>query len=225
MKTEELDNMSLAELRKIAKDMEIPNSHRMKKDNLVVKIRQAEGEKEGVDIRGGILEIMNEGIGFLRANYQIGQDDVYVSQAQLRRYDLRNGDQVIGFVRPPRESERHYGLLKVETINGLTPEEAKNRKAFESMTPIFPEARFDLEYDHASLASRLINLIAPIGRGQRGMIVSPPKAGKTTILKQVANAISSSYPHVHLIIALIGERPEEVTDMDRSVDAELLHQL
>lgn len=222
MKTEPLVNMRLSELRKIAKEMEIPNSHRLKKDNLVVKIRQAQGAKEGVEIRGGILEVLNEGIGFLRANYQIGSEDVYVSQAQLRRYNLRSGDQVIGIVRPPRESERHYGLLKVESVNGLTPEDAKNRTAFESMTPIFPNERFNIEYDPTSYATRMIDLIAPIGRGQRGMIVSPPKAGKTTILKQVANAISSSYPDIHLIIALIGERPEEVTDMDRSVDAEVV---
>ena len=165
---------------------------------------------------------MSEGIGFLRQNYQIQPEDVYVSQAQLRRWDLRNGDQVIGLCRPPRESERHWGLVKVETINGLTPEEARNRKSFESMTPIFPNKRFDLENKSGGLATRLINLIAPIGRGQRGMIVSPPKAGKTTILKQIANAISSAYPEVHLIIALIGERPEEVTDMDRSVEAEVV---
>ena len=221
MKTEELVNLSLAKLRKIAQDLNVPNYQRLKKDALVVKIRQTEGEKEGLEIRGGILEIMNEGIGFLRTNYQIGPEDVYVSQAQLRRYDLRSGDQVIGFVRPPRDSERHYGLLRVESINGQTPEVAKNRKTFESMTPIFPDDRFNLEYEQGSLASRMIDLIAPIGRGQRGMIVSPPKAGKTTILKQVANAISSNYPEVHLIIALIGERPEEVTDMDRSVDAEV----
>lgn len=221
MKTEELVNLSLSKLRKIAQDLNVPNYQRLKKDALVVKIRQTEGEKEGLEIRGGILEIMNEGIGFLRTNYQIGPEDVYVSQAQLRRYDLRSGDQVIGFVRPPRDSERHYGLLRVETINGQTPEVAKNRKTFESMTPIFPDERFNLEYEQGSLASRMIDLIAPIGRGQRGMIVSPPKAGKTTILKQVANAISSNYPEVHLIIALIGERPEEVTDMDRSVDAEV----
>lgn len=223
MKNEELlTNMTLAELRKIAQDMNIPNAQRLKKDSLVVKIRQVQGEQEGVEVRGGILEILNEGIGFLRADYAIGPEDVYVSQAQLRRYNLRSGDQVIGFVRPPRESERHYGLLRVESINGQTPEEAKNRKTFESMTPIFPNERFNIEYDPASYATRLIDLIAPIGRGQRGMIVSPPKAGKTTILKQIANAISSSYPDVHLIIALIGERPEEVTDMDRSVDAEVV---
>jgi transcription termination factor Rho len=165
---------------------------------------------------------MNEGVGFLRTNYQVGQEDVYVSQAQLRRYDLRSGDLVIGHVRPPRESERHYGLLKVESINGLSADEARTRPTFETLTPIFPEKRFDLEIDRSILSTRLINLIAPIGRGQRGMIVSPPKAGKTTILKQVANSISTQYPDVHLIMALIGERPEEVTDMDRSVEAEVV---
>ena len=222
MKNQTLENMTLTQLRKIAAEMEIPNAKRMKKDNLIVQIRHAQGLAEGKEIRGGVLEIMNEGIGFLRQNYQINPEDVYVSQAQLRRWDLRNGDQVIGLCRPPRESERHWGLVKVETINGLTPEEARNRKSFESMTPIFPDKRFDLENKSGGLATRLINLIAPIGRGQRGMIVSPPKAGKTTILKQIANAISSAYPEVHLIIALIGERPEEVTDMDRSVDAEVV---
>ncbi|MGD0708200.1 MAG: transcription termination factor Rho [Anaerolineaceae bacterium] len=185
-------------------------------------MNKAEAEKEGIELRGGILEIMPEGIGFLRTNYQIGQDDVYVSQAQLRRYDLRDGDLVLGVVRPPRESERHYGLLKVESINGVDPEIARNRPTFESLTPIFPEKRFDLETDPHAISTRLINLIAPIGRGQRGMIVSPPKAGKTTILKQIANSISTQNPEVHLIIALIGERPEEVTDMDRSVDAEVV---
>ncbi len=222
MRAEELLNLPLAELRKIAVDLEVPNAQRLKKDTLIVRIRQAEGEREGVDIRGGILEIQNEGIGFLRTNYQVGKEDVYVSQAQLRRYDLRNGDQIIGFVRQPRESERHYGLLRIESINGQAPEQAKKRKSFESMTPIFPNHQFNLEYEPSGMATRMINLIAPIGRGQRGMIVSPPKAGKTTILKQVANAISARYPDVHLIIALIGERPEEVTDMDRSVDAEVV---
>jgi len=187
-------------------------------------IREAEAQKEGIELRGGILEIMSEGIGFLRAtNYRISDQDVYVSQAQLRKYDLRAGDLVIGQVRPPRESERHFGLLKVESINGLDPEASSSRRViFENLTPIFPEVRFDLEIEHDTLAPRLINLIAPIGRGQRGLIVSPPKAGKTTILKQIANSISTKYPDVHLIIALIGERPEEVTDMDRSVDAEVV---
>jgi transcription termination factor Rho len=189
---------------------------------LIVRIVQVEAEKEGIEMRGGVLEIMAEGIGFLRQNYAIGPDDVYVSQAQLRRYDLRNGDLVLGVVRPPRESERHFGLLKVESVNGLDPEEARRRVNFETLTPVFPDKRFDIETDRDILSSRLINLIAPIGRGQRGMIVSPPKAGKTTILKQLANSISIKSPETHLIIALIGERPEEVTDMDRSVDAEVV---
>jgi transcription termination factor Rho len=135
---------------------------------------------------------------------------------------LRTGDMVIGQIRPPKNSERYYGLLRVESINGLNPEEAKDRPKFESLTPIFPEERFDLETDRHTLATRMLNLIAPIGKGQRGLIVSPPKAGKTTVLKQIANAISTKYPQVHLMVALIGERPEEVTDMDRSVDAEVI---
>ena len=222
MKILELENAPLATLRDMARELSVPNAARLKKENLILRIRQAEAEKEGLEVRGGILEIMSEGIGFLRTNYQVGPDDVYVSQAQLRRYDLRSGDLVIGHVRPPRESEKHYGLLKVESVNGIIPEEARTRIQFESLTPIFPDKRFDLEVDRGILSTRVINLIAPIGRGQRGMIVSPPKAGKTTILKQIANSISMKYPEVHLIMALIGERPEEVTDMDRSVDAEVV---
>ncbi|GIV63693.1 MAG: transcription termination factor Rho [Chloroflexota bacterium] len=218
----ELEKAPLATLREIARELDVPNASRLKKENLILRIRQMQAEKEGLEVRGGVLEILQEGIGFLRANYQIGPEDVYVSQAQLRRYELRSGDLVIGVVRPPREGERHYGLLKVETINGMTPEEARDRPVFERLTPIFPDKRFDLETDRNILSTRLINLIAPIGRGQRGMIVSPPKAGKTTILKQIANAITVKNPDVHLIIALIGERPEEVTDMDRSVDAEVV---
>ncbi|RPJ51884.1 MAG: transcription termination factor Rho, partial [Chloroflexi bacterium] len=218
----ELENEPLAKLRQMGKDLNVPNAGRLKKELLILRIRQIEAEREGLEVRGGILEIMNEGVGFLRSDYRIGPEDVYVSQAQLRRYELRNGDLVIGHVRPTRESERHYGLIKVESINGLVPEEARRRASFEDLTPIFPDKRFDLETDRSILSTRLINLIAPIGRGQRGMIVSPPKAGKTTILKQVANSISENYPDVHLIIALIGERPEEVTDMDRSVDGEVV---
>ena len=223
MKILELENEPLAKLRKIAKEMNVPNLNRLKKEALILQIRQVEAQKEGIELRGGILEIMSEGIGFLRAaNYRITDQDVYVSQAQLRRYDLRSGDLVIGQVRPPRESERHFGLLKVETVNGIDPEDATRRVVFENLTPIFPDKRFDLEIDHDTLATRLINLVTPIGRGQRGLIVSPPKAGKTTILKQIANSISTKYPDVHLMVALIGERPEEVTDMDRSVDAEVV---
>ena len=190
----ELENEPLNKLRKIGEDLSVPNSQRLKKELLILKIRQVEAAREGLEVRGGILEIMNEGVGFLRSDYRIGPDDVYVSQAQLRRYELRNGDLVIGHVRPPRESERHFGLIKVELINGLAPEEARRRPNFETLTPIFPEKRYDLETDRSVLSTRLINLIAPIGRGQRGMIVSPPKAGKTTILKQVANSISQNNP-------------------------------
>jgi transcription termination factor Rho len=223
MKILELENEPLVKLRAMAKDLGIKNANRLKKEALAIQIRQAEAEKEGVELRGGVLEIMSEGIGFLRpANYRISNQDVYVSQAQLRRYDLRSGDLVIGNVRPPRESERHYGLLKVETVNGLDPEDASRRPFFENLTPIFPDKRFDLETSREPYAPRLINLIAPIGRGQRGLIVSPPKAGKTTILKQITNSISKQYSDVHLMVALIGERPEEVTDMDRSVDAEVI---
>jgi transcription termination factor Rho len=182
MKLLELESAPLSTLRDIARGFEIPNAARLKKENLLIRIRQVEAEKEGLEVRGGVLEIMSEGVGFLRTNYQVGQEDVYVSQAQLRRYDLRSGDLVIGHVRPPRESERHYGLLKVESINGIAPEEMRTRLNFENLTPIFPEKRYDLESDRSVLSTRLINLIAPIGRGQRGMIVSPPKAGKTTIL-------------------------------------------
>src|SRR5512143_3410266 len=223
MKILELENEPLARLRAVAKDHSISNFNRLKKEALIVQIRQAEAQREGVELRGGVLEIMSEGIGFLRAaNYRISDQDVYVSQAQLRRFELRSGDLVIGHVRPPRESERHYGLLKVETVNGVDPEEATRRPVFENLTPIFPDKRFDLEIDHDTLSSRLINLVAPIGRGQRGLIVSPPQAGKTTILKHLATSISTKYPDVHLMVALIGERPEEVTDMDRSVDAEVI---
>jgi transcription termination factor Rho len=223
MKVLELENTPLSALRQMARDLDVPNAIRLKKEDLILHIQQAEAERQGLELRGGILEIMSEGIGFLRSgHYQPGPYDVYVSQSQIRRYNLRNGDMIIGHVRPPRESERHYGLLKVETINGIDPDEIKYRATFESLTPIFPLTRFDLELDRHTLSTRLINLVTPIGRGQRGLIVSPPKAGKTTILKQIANSISTKNPEVHLMVALIGERPEEVTDMDRSVDAEVI---
>jgi len=223
MKVLELENASLSVLRQMARELDVQNASRLKKEDLILRIQQAEAERQGLELRGGILEIMSEGIGFLRSgHYQPGPYDVYVSQSQIRRYGLRNGDLVIGQVRPPRESERHYGLLKVETVNGINPDDTKYRSTFEQLTPIFPDKRFDLELDRHTLATRLINLVTPIGRGQRGLIVSPPKAGKTTILKQIANSISTKYPEVHLMVALIGERPEEVTDMDRSVDAEVI---
>jgi len=219
----EFENAPLDELRNKGKELDVPNAHRLKKEALILGICHAEAAQQGIEMRGGILEIMSEGIGFLRsARYSIGETDIYVSQAQLRRYELRAGDLVLGHVRPPRESERHWGLIKVESVNGIEPEEARHRSRFEDLTPIFPDKRFDLETGGEILATRIINLVAPIGRGQRGLIVSPPKAGKTTILKQIANGISKQYADVHLMVALIGERPEEVTDMDRSVDAEVI---
>jgi len=218
----ELEKKSLGELRTMATEMGIENATTKKKEFLVIAISQYFAQQEGREAGGGILEIMPEGIGFLRQDYQMGKNDIYVSQAQLRRNELRNGDMVFGEVRPPRESERHYGLVHVESINGNPAVENEKRVRFEDLTPIFPEQRFDLETPRNVLSNRLINMIAPIGKGQRGMIVSPPKAGKTTILKEVANAISTNHPEVELMISLIGERPEEVTDMDRSVEGEVI---
>jgi len=223
MNIKTLEAMSLADLRAHSKELDIAGAGRMKKDDLILRIMRTEAERQGLELRGGILDIMNEGMGFLRADqYLPGPNDIYVSQSQIRRFGLRTGDMVIGQIRPPKESEKYFGLLRVESINGLDPEEARDRPRFESQTPIFPEERFNLETDRFTIATRMLNLIAPIGRGQRGLIVSPPKAGKTMVLKQIANAISSNYPKVHLMVALIGERPEEVTDMDRSVDAEVI---
>jgi len=232
MNIAELEKKSLKELREMGKELAIPNAEKRKKEYLMISIAsrsfmedlddEEKEDKSKVEKGGGILEIMPEGIGFLRDNYQMGKDDIYVSQAQLRRLDLRNGDLVFGRIRPPRESERHYGLVHVESVNCISIEEAKHRIKFEDLTPIFPDERIDLETEKNVISNRLINIIAPIGKGQRAMIVSPPKAGKTTILKDVANAISENSPEIHLIISLIGERPEEVTDMDRSVEGEVI---
>jgi len=220
----DLEKTSLSELRKIAKDLNLINSNRLKRENLIVRIAQHSSEvnEEGEEVRGGILEVMPEGIGFLRQNYKLGKDDVYVSQAQIRRYNLRSGDLVIGLARPPRESERHYGIVKVDYINGFEADETRERQNFENLTPIFPDERFNLETNPKILSTRLIDLIAPIGKGQRAMIVSPPKAGKTTIIKELCNAITMNNPDTYVTLVLIGERPEEVTDMDRSVDAEVV---
>ncbi len=219
----ELESKSLSDLRDLSRDWKIGNASRIKKEDLIIRLLQAKAEKEGLALRGGVLEIVEDGMGFLRSDHYLpGPDNIYVSQSQIRRFGLRTGDMVVGQVRSPKDSEKYFGLLRVEAINGLDPEQARKRPVFEQLTPIFPETRFDLETDKHTLATRLLNLIAPIGKGQRGLIVSPPKAGKTTVLKQVANAISEKYTDVHLMVALIGERPEEVTDMDRSVDAEVI---
>jgi len=181
-------------------------------------------ERENAIFTGGILEIVDDGYGFLRGESLLpGTNDVYVSQSQIRRFGLRTGDYVTGQVRPPKDSEKYYGLLRVENVNGLDPEVAKNRPHFENLTAIFPNQMVDLETpDSADLSGRLINLISPIGRGQRGLIVSPPKAGKTFLLKAIARGIAANYPDIHLMVALIGERPEEVTDMKRSVKGEVV---
>lgn len=228
MKIAELELKPLSELRKTGEELGIPDAIKRKKEYLMVAIASRtveESSEDGagkVEKGGGILEIMPEGIGFLRENYQMSKNDIYVSQAQLRRLDLRNGDLVFGKIRPPRESERHYGLVHVESVNGTPVEESKPRIKFADLTPIFPDQLIDLETKESVPSNRLINMIAPIGRGQRALIVSPPKAGKTTILKDVANAISENYPEINLMISLIGERPEEVTDMDRSVQGEVV---
>jgi transcription termination factor Rho len=219
----QLEQHNLEDLRQMAREANITGFSRMKKGDLMLALMRDHAEKQGYKLRGGVLEIVDDGIGFLRAEkYLPGPEDIYVSQTQIKRFNLRTGDMVIGQVRAPKDSEKYYGLLRVESVNGLNPEEAKNRPNFEDLTPIFPNKRFDLETSPRVMSTRLLNLIAPIGHGQRGLIVSPPKAGKTTVLKDVANAISHNYPDVHLMIALIGERPEEVTDMDRSVDAEVI---
>lgn len=219
----ELDKKTLPELRDLAREYEVPRFSRLKKEELIISIMRADAEKQGLQLRGGILEIVEDGIGFLRAeNYLPGPNDIYVSQSQIKRFNMRTGDMVIGQVRSPKDNEKYFGLLRVTAINGLSPEELKRRDNFENLTPIFPLQQFDLETTPQVLSTRLLNLIAPIGKGQRGLIVSPPKAGKTTFLKDIANAISLNYPQVHLMIVLIGERPEEVTDMDRSVDAEVI---
>jgi transcription termination factor Rho len=219
----ELEVQTLETLRDLARDADVAGFSRLKKQDLIIRLLRDKAEKQGFELRGGILDVIDDGIGFLRADHYLpGPDDIYVSQTQIRRFGLRTGDMVIGQVRPPKDSEKYYGLLRVEAVNGLDPEQAKRRPRFDDLTAIFPEERYNLETNPRILSTRMLNLIAPIGRGQRGLIVSPPKAGKTTVLKEVANAISHNYPSIHLMVVLIGERPEEVTDMDRSVDAEVI---
>ena len=223
MNIAELDTKTLSELQEMAKEFNLSGVSRLKKQDLIIRLLRANAERQGYIFGGGVLEAMQDGIGFLRAPSLLpGPEDVYVSQSQIRRFGLRTGDLVIGQVRQPKESEKYFSLLRVEAVNGLDPEAAKSRPHFDSLTPIFPNQAFNLETTPNVLTTRLINLVAPIGRGQRGLVVSPPKAGKTTVLKLIANAITTNYPDVHLMVALIGERPEEVTDVDRSVEAEVI---
>lgn len=223
MNIAQLEKYTLDDLRQLAREASVNGFSRMKKQDLMLALLRDNAEKQGLTLRGGVLEIVDDGIGFLRAEkYLPGTEDIYVSQTQIKRFNLRTGDMVIGQVRSPKDTEKYYGLLRVESVNGQNPEEAKNRPFFEDLTPIFPTERFDLETNPRILSTRLLNLVTPIGKGQRGLIVSPAKAGKTTVLKEIANAISENYPDVHLMVVLIGERPEEVTDMDRSVEAEVI---
>jgi transcription termination factor Rho len=218
----ELEAKTRDELQDMARDLNIHDTTGLRKQDLIFRLLQAQTEQQGNIFSGGILDVVDDGYGFLRQErYLPGPNDIYVSQSQIRRFALRTGDMITGQIRPPKDSEKYHGLLRVEAINGLDPEVAKRRPHFDALTPIFPREMIDLETVPSNLTQRLINLVSPVGRGQRGLIVSPPKAGKTTVLKHIANGITTNYPEIHLMVVLIGERPEEVTDMKRSVRAEV----
>jgi transcription termination factor Rho len=223
MNISELETKSRDELIDLAKEMNLTAVTGLKKQELVLRLLQASAEQQGFVFCSGILETTSEGYGFLRqASLLPSSADVYVSQSQIRRFGLRNGDLVAGQGRPPKEGEKYYGLVRVEAVNGTDPEAAKERPTFGSRTPTFPDKLINLETPSEDLSTRLVNLISPIGRGQRGLIVSPPKAGKTILLKSIANAIATNYNDINIMICLIGERPEEVTDMKRSVRGEVM---
>ena len=221
----ELKSKTVGELHEMAEELQISNYSGLRKQDLIFRIEQNLLDSDVV-LRGeGVLEVLPEGYGFLRSqdwNYLYGPDDIYVSPSQIKRFDLRTGDTVLGQVRPPKEGERYLALLKVEEVNGADPERAKHRIAFDNLRPRYPEGRLRLENDEGDISMRLMDLISPIGKGQRGLIVSPPKAGKTVLLQKMANAILENQPEVHLIVLLIDERPEEVTDMEEHVPAEII---
>jgi transcription termination factor Rho len=216
---------SIAELHEMAEGLNISNYSGLRKQDLIYRIEQNLLDSEVV-LRGeGVLEVLPEGYGFLRSqdwNYLYGPDDIYVSPSQIKRFDLRTGDTVMGQVRPPKEGERYLALLKVERVNGDEPDRAKHRVAFDNLRPRYPDDRIHLETAGGDLSLRVMDLIAPIGKGQRGLIVAPPKAGKTILMQKIANAITENHPEVHLIVLLIDERPEEVTDMQENVKAEVI---
>jgi transcription termination factor Rho len=221
----DLKTKTMLELAALADEMEVENAAGMRKQDLLFAILQAQTAKHGKIFAEGVLEILQDGFGFLRApdqNYLAGPDDVYVSPSQIRRFNLRTGDSVEGQIRSPKEGERYFALLKVESINFEPPAKAKQKILFDNLTPLYPEEKFTLESNGGGLTTRIIDLIAPVGKGQRGLITSPPKAGKTMILKDIANAIAENHPEVFLIVLLIDERPEEVTDMRRTVKAEVI---
>jgi len=221
----ELKSKSIGELHEMAEDLDIHNFSGMRKQDLIFRIEQNLLDSDVV-LRGeGVLEILPEGYGFLRSqdwNYLYGPDDIYVSPSQIKRFDMRTGDTILGQVRPPKEGERYLALLKVESINGEDPEKAKHRIAFDNLRPRYPEQKLKLETANGDVSMRILDLIAPIGRGQRSLIVSPPKAGKTILLQKIANAIIENQPDVKVIVLLIDERPEEVTDMEENVPAEII---
>ncbi|MGV3489517.1 MAG: transcription termination factor Rho [Tuberibacillus sp.] len=220
----ELENMKLKDLYQLAKNYKISYYGKLNKRELIFAILKAQAEQDGLSFMEGVLEIIpSEGFGFLRPiNYSPSSEDIYISASQIRRFDLRNGDKVSGKVRPPKENERYYGLLHVEAVNGEDPDTARERVHFPALTPLYPDRKMQLETTPENLATRVIDMIAPVGFGQRGLIVAPPKAGKTMLLKQIANSITTNHPEVELIMLLVDERPEEVTDIERSVQGDVV---
>ncbi len=223
MQIKELETKKLAELYKLAKEFQIPYYASMKKKELIFAVLRAQAEKDGLIFAEGVLDVMSDGYGFLRPiGYLPSAEDIYVAASQIRRFDLRAGDLVSGKVRPPKDNERYFGLLQVEAVNGTSPETAAERPHFPALTPLFPQGKITLETTPGRHATRMMDLLAPVGLGQRGLIVAPPKAGKTLLLKEIANSISTNYPNIDLFVLLIDERPEEVTDMQRSVNGEVV---
>lgn len=224
--SEKLKAKTIAELLEIAEELDIPGVSGLRKPELIYKVMEAaSAHQEGMIFAEGVLEILNEGYGFLRSpdyNYLPGPDDIYVSPSQIKRFDLRTGDTLSGQVRPPKDNERYFALLKIEAINFENPEVAKNKTLFDNLTPLYPNEPFKLEVNPDDMTTRIMDLMTPIGQGQRALITSPPKAGKTIILQKIANSITTNHPEVKLIVLLIDERPEEVTDMRRSVRGEVI---
>jgi transcription termination factor Rho len=221
----ELKGKTISELLSVAQELDLQGTSGMRKQELIFKILEAQTEKSGLIFAEGVLEILPEGYGFLRSpdyNYLPGPDDIYVSPSQIKRFDLRTGDTISGQVRPPKEGERYFALLRVEAVNFESPEVAKEKILFDNLTPLYPQEKLNLETKARAIETRTIDLVAPIGKGQRGLIVAPPRTGKTMMLQALAHAIAENHPEVYLIVLLIDERPEEVTDMQRSVRGEVV---